>query len=88
MEILTIKDKNYNVGSMRDIFEILDSNGMNEISQYIRRYINWLLWQFDDINEDLREAVAYADEDDIREVCLQSHKTIKSIMANLDEVVS
>lgn len=88
MEILTIKDKNYNVGSMRDIFEILDSNGMNEISQYIRRYINCLLWQFDDINEDLREAVACEDEDDIREVCLQSCKTIKSIMSNIDEVVS
>ena len=39
MEILTIKDKNYNVASMRDIFEILDSNGMNEVSRYIRRYI-------------------------------------------------
>lgn len=88
MGILTIKNKNYNVASMRDIFEILNANGMNEISQYIRRYINWLLWQFDDINEDLREAVACEDEDDIREVCLQSCKTIKSIMSNIDEVTT
>lgn len=39
MKILTIKDKNYNVVSMKDIFEILNSNGMNEVSRYIKRYL-------------------------------------------------
>ena len=61
MEILTIKDKNYNVTSMKDIFEILNSNGMNEVSRYIKRYLDWLSNQLYDMNEDLLEVARYGE---------------------------
>ena len=88
MEILTIKDKNYNVVSMRDIFEILDSNGMNEVSEYIRRYLNWLSNQLYDMNEDLLEVARYGESYNISEVCRTESKFLKEILSNLDEVVS
>lgn len=88
MEILTIKDKNYNVASMRDIFEILDSNGMNEVSEYIRRYLNWLSNQLYDMNEDLLEVARYGESYNISEVCRTESKFLKEILFTLDEVVS
>ena len=88
MEILTIKDKNYNVASMRDIFETLDSNGMNEVSEYIRRYLNWLSNQLYDMNEDLLEVARYGESYNISEVCRTESKFLKEILFTLDEVVS
>ena len=88
MEILTIKDKNYNVASMRDIFEILDSNGMNEVSEYIRRYLNWLSNQLYDMNEDLLEVARYGESYNISEVCRTESKFLKEILSSIDEVVS
>ncbi len=88
MEILTIKDKNYNVASMKDIFEILDSNGMSEVSQYIRRYLDWFSNQLYDMNEDLLETARYGEDYDVSEVCYEESKFLKEILSNLDEVVS
>lgn len=88
MEILTIKDKNYNVTSMRDIFEILDSNGMNEVSEYIRRYLNWLSNQLYDMNEDLLEVARYGESYNISEVCRTESKFLKEILFTLDEVAT
>ena len=88
MELLTIKDKNYNVGSMRDIFEILDSNGMNEVSKYIRHYLNWFSNQLYDINEDLLEVARDGESYNINEVCRTESKFLKEILSNLDEVTA
>ena len=88
MEILTIKDKNYNVASMRDIFEILDSNGMNEVGRYIKRYLDWLSNQLYDMNEDLLEVARYGESYNISDVCRTESKFLKEILSNLDEVVS
>ena len=88
MEILTIKDRNYNVGSMRDIFEILDSNGMNEVSEYIRHYLNWLSHQLYDMNEDLLEVAQYGESYNISEVCRTESKFLKEILFTLDEVAT
>lgn len=88
MEILTIKDKNYNVASMRDVFEILDSNGMNEVSEYIRRYLNWLSNQLYDMNEDLLEVARYGESYNISEVCRTESNFLKEILFTLDEVAT
>ena len=88
MEILTIKDKNYNVVSMRDIFEILDSNGMNEVSRYIKRYLDWLSNQLYDMNEDLLEVARYGESYNISEVCRTESKFLKEILFTLDEVAT
>lgn len=87
MELLTIKDENYNVASMRDIFEILDSNGMGEVSRYIRRYLDWLSNQLYDMNEDLLETARYGEDYDVSEVCYEESKFLKEILSNLDEVI-
>ena len=88
MKILTIKDKNYNVASMKDIFEILDSNGMNEVSWYIKCYLDWLSNQLYDMNEDLLEVARYGESYKISDVCRTESKFLKEILSNLDEVVS
>lgn len=88
MEILTIKDKNYHVASMRDIFEILDSNGMNEVSWYIRRYLDRLSNQLYDMNEDLLETARYGEDYDVSEVCYKESKSLKEILSNIDEVTT
>ena len=88
MELLTIKDKNYNVASMRDIFEILDSNGMNEIRQYIVRYLNWLSNQLYDMNEDLLEVARYRESYNISNVCYAESKFLKKLLSTLDEVTA
>ena len=79
MEILTIKDKNYNVTSMKDIFEILNSNGMNEVSRYIKRYLDWLSNQLYDMNEDLLEVARYEESYNISDVCRTESKFLKEI---------
>ncbi len=84
MEILTIKDKSYNVSSMRDIFEILDSNGMNEVSRYIRQYITSLTNEFYGI----RDLFSDANEEGNVEIALENADIFKNLLANLDEVVS
>ena len=88
MEILTIKDKNYNVTSMKDIFEILNSNGMNEVSRYIKRYLDWLSNQLYDMNEDLLEVARDGESYNISDVCRTESKFLEEILSNLDEVVS
>ena len=88
MELLTIKDKNYNVDSMSDIFEILDSNGMNEVSEYIRHYLNWLLNQLYDMNEDLLEVARDGESYNISEVCRTESKFLKEILFTLEEVAT
>ena len=88
MKILTIKDKNYNVTSMKDIFEILNSNGMNEVSEYIRHYLNWLSNQLYDMNEDLLEVARYGESYNISEVCRTESKFLKEILFTLDEVAT
>lgn len=84
MEILTIKDKNYNVASMRDIFEILDSNGMDEVSRYIRRYIISLTNEFYGI----RDLFSDSNEDGNVEIALENADIFKNLLASIDEVVS
>lgn len=84
MEILTIKDKNYNVSSMRDIFEILNSNGMNEISQYIRQYMTELADNFYEIGDELRHANKNGDV----KITLDIANVFEDISSSIDEVVS
>ena len=84
MEILTIKDKNYNVVSMRDIFEILDSNGMNEVGRYIRHYLTSLTNEFYGI----RDLFSDPNEDGNVEIALENADIFKNLLASIDEVVS
>lgn len=84
MEILTIKNKKYNVASMRDIFEILDSNGMNEIARYIRHYLTSLTDEF----YGMRDLFSDANEEGNVKIALENANIFKNLLANLDEVVS
>ena len=84
MEILTIKDKKYNVASMRDIFEILDSNGMNKVGQYIRHYLTSLTNEFYGI----RDLFSDHNEDGNVEIALENADIFKNLLASIDEVVS
>lgn len=84
MEILTIKNKKYNVASMRDIFEILDSNGMNEVDRYIRHYLTSLTDEF----YGMRDLFSDANEEGNVKIALENANIFKNLLANLDEVVS
>lgn len=95
MEILTIKDKNYNIVSMRDIFEILDSNGMNEVSQYIRRYLSQIAENSIVAMEDsskLAVAIECMEDDSFMPTMSELNNEVidilKEFITNLDEVVS
>lgn len=84
MELLTIKDKNYNVASMKDIFEILDSNDMNEVSRYIRCYMTELSDNFYEIGDELRHANKNGDV----KITLDIANVFEDISSSIDEVVS
>ena len=84
MELLTIKDKNYNVASMKDIFEILDSNDMNEVSRYIRCYMTELFDNFYEIGDKLR----HANKNGYVKTTLDIANIFENLSSTLDEVTT